>query len=268
METLKILIPVDFSPTFQYAAAMAELIRNSRPVELYLLHVVPATGNAEDLEDAGKAVYKQIEAAHKWFAALPAKFNFKSFVKVGPVTETINQFTIEIGADLVIMGTKGADGLLEFISGSEAQHVARNSSMPVLTVQGSYLPARFQHILLVSDFEEAMPVLPLALIKALVAPGGTIHLLHILKPHEFSQAESIIEKMQVFAKQNQLENMELHLHQEHKVDQGVYQFNKDHQMDLVCLGTHARKGLNHLLHGSIAERLINHCSKPVLTYHL
>ncbi|MGV3585509.1 MAG: universal stress protein [Adhaeribacter sp.] len=268
MKTLKILIPVDFSPSFNFAQAMVNVIQNTRPTEVFMLHVIPATGNLEDLEDTEAYLRQSTEAANSAFVSLQPSFTFKSFVKVGPVVQTINNFAGETGADLVVMGTKGADGLLEFISGSEAQHVARYSAVPVMTVQGAYLPGKLQHVLVVSDFQNPTQHPPLDLIKTLAAPDATMHLLHILQPRELNQVAEIKAHMQEFASLNGLNNVELHLHQENKVDEGVYHFNQDHQMDLVCMGTHARKGLSHLFYGSIAERLINHCSKPVLTYHL
>ena len=36
---------------------------------------------------------------------------------------------------------------------------------------------------------------------------------------------------------------------------------------MVVLGTHGRKGLEHLLLGSVAERVVRSCSVPVLTVH-
>lgn len=41
-----------------------------------------------------------------------------------------------------------------------------------------------------------------------------------------------------------------------------------HQVDLVVVGTHARKGLSHLFYGSVAETLVNNCIRPLVTYHL
>lgn len=40
---------------------------------------------------------------------------------------------------------------------------------------------------------------------------------------------------------------------------------KDLQADLLCIGTHGRSGLAHLLLGSVAERVIRHAPCPVLT---
>ena len=40
---------------------------------------------------------------------------------------------------------------------------------------------------------------------------------------------------------------------------------KDQHFDLVVLSTHGYTGLKHVLLGSTAERVVRHCSCPVLT---
>ena len=38
-----------------------------------------------------------------------------------------------------------------------------------------------------------------------------------------------------------------------------------HEIDLVVMGTHGRSGIDHVLFGSIAERVVSHAPCPVLT---
>jgi nucleotide-binding universal stress UspA family protein len=40
------------------------------------------------------------------------------------------------------------------------------------------------------------------------------------------------------------------------------------QADLIVLGTHGRKGLDHMLFGSTAERVVRHAACPVMTVRL
>ncbi len=44
----------------------------------------------------------------------------------------------------------------------------------------------------------------------------------------------------------------------------IEQVVREQGCDLVVLGTHGRTGLDHLLMGSIAEKIIRHCPCPVL----
>ncbi len=47
----------------------------------------------------------------------------------------------------------------------------------------------------------------------------------------------------------------------------ILSFIDDHSFDLVVMETHARTGLNHVLLGSVTEKVVRHSSKPVLTVH-
>ena len=47
----------------------------------------------------------------------------------------------------------------------------------------------------------------------------------------------------------------------------IEQFARDQKVDLIVMGTHGRRGLSHMLLGSVAERLVRHASCPVLTTH-
>ena len=50
------------------------------------------------------------------------------------------------------------------------------------------------------------------------------------------------------------------------VDQ-VLEMVKEHQIDLIVLGTHGRGLVGHLLLGSVAERVVRRSTVPVLTVH-
>lgn len=263
---LKILIPVDFSPASEKAGQVADMIRKQQETELFLLHVISSNEQAED--DNEDLFATNVLSVRQQFEALRRAFDFNYEIRVGRLTDTIKDYSDEIGADLLIMGTKGSSGLTELISGSEAQHVARHSKIPVITVHEQSMPAKLENILLLSNFDSNGFHPAVELLKELTGGKARFHLLHILKQNELARIADIEYQMEKFAFQNQIQNFNLHIRQEDKVDEGVYQFTSEQEMDLVCIGTHARKGLGHLLFGSIAEKLINHCPQPVFTYHL
>jgi universal stress protein A len=47
--------------------------------------------------------------------------------------------------------------------------------------------------------------------------------------------------------------------------EGIVAYAKDHQIDLIVIGSHGRRGLSHLLLGSVAERVVRIAGCPVLT---
>jgi nucleotide-binding universal stress UspA family protein len=47
----------------------------------------------------------------------------------------------------------------------------------------------------------------------------------------------------------------------------ILKYAADHQIDLIVCGTHGRTGWEHVMMGSVAERLVRLAVCPVLTVH-
>ena len=50
--------------------------------------------------------------------------------------------------------------------------------------------------------------------------------------------------------------------------EGILEYAIESRADMIAMATHARRGISHLLSGSITEDTINHISIPVWTYKL
>ncbi|HEY0899653.1 MAG TPA: universal stress protein [Sphingobacteriaceae bacterium] len=272
MKTLNILIPTDFSQVSLQALEMAEILAHKVPVNIHMLHVIEANDATPEFSETTdpKELEQKKERARFSFDALKASGKtFESHIKVGLLTDQINHTASEQEADLVIMGTHGSEGFMEKISGSEAQHVARYLKVPVITIRPGTPLMGLKNILLVADFERFGKGVQIDTIKTLAeAFDSTIHLLQIIKEEDEKYAPVTEAQMEFFAREHQLPKYEIHLYRDRKVADGVRNFNREAEMDLVCIRTHGRKGIEHLLFGSIAERLVNHCIKPLLTFQL
>ena len=276
MKILNILIPTDLSPLSEQALLMADLLAEKLTVKVHLLHVIEANesiieGNPELAEAVDiTAFQKRREEALIYFDRLrQAGRTFEAHVKIGLLTDQIHFVTDALSADLVIMATKGSKGLMEAISGSEAQQVVRHLNIPVLTLKIGTAINELKNILFVADFHHPEKGLQIDLVKDLAAAfGSTIHLLQILKEGDEEHVEQISAQMKKFAIEHEFERFETHVYQDRQVASGVSNFNKEAEMDLVSISTHGRTGIAHLLFGSIAERLVNHCQKPLLTFKL
>jgi nucleotide-binding universal stress UspA family protein len=47
--------------------------------------------------------------------------------------------------------------------------------------------------------------------------------------------------------------------------EGIQDFAREHDVDLIVMGTHGRRGLSHLLLGSVAEHMVRNSPCPVMT---
>jgi nucleotide-binding universal stress UspA family protein len=276
MNALKVLIPTDFSVQAEYAYLMVKKLEEKIPVEIHFIHVlgVPDTVTLDSngtIQTCGEIsvdyVVSQKKIADRKLNDLKTLYGDKiiTHLELGKLTEKIVSYAQSNQFDLVVMGTKGAWGLKEKLSGSETQMIARQSTVPLLSLMCDRSDLIIENILLVHEFSNPKNE-NLALLHKLIKAFNTkVHLLQISKDTSDSTKKNILTQMQEFALVNQLSNFETHILNDKDVENGVIHFNQMQDMDLICIGTHGKGGL---FHHSATEKLINHLFKPIISYHL
>lgn len=275
---LKVMIPVDFTPVSEKALEILAFLMDKTPIETHLVHVIQVneadwagSNEASETLDHKALKIREQQAAEKLEALkLHVDFKFSSAILYGGLTTELCRYAQTNRMDLILMGTKGATGLLEKISGSEAQQLVRHTEIPVITIHEFASITPIRQVLWVADFKETQHPNPAidTVLKLQHLFGTKIHLLQILKQEDEELEATIRENMQHFAQTLGLQNYELHLKHDYQVPHGVRSFNQETEMDLVVIGTHSRSGFSKIFFGSVAETLINRCIRPLLTYHI
>lgn len=126
MSKRKILVPTDFSKIGNTAIEHAVVTARMLDAEIYVLHVV---GNKNDLPEAKNLLVELAKSVKEKF-----KVDVTTIPRIGSIYDDIDNVGVEIGADLVIMGTHGLRGL-QFITGGRAIRIVTSSSIPFIVVQ-------------------------------------------------------------------------------------------------------------------------------------
>jgi len=193
--------------------------------------------------------------------------------------------------DLVVMGTHGRKGIEHLLLGSNAEKVVRKAPCSVLTVRhtegrkDSPFPAKT--ILAPTDFsltsERAMSMT----IRLAQRYSSRIILLHVFGDLKIQEAIQWTEYIPTGQTELDLENGIMNRAKEEldsfvskfpigdiQVEkrvlsevphQGIIETATKENVDLIVMGTHGRSGLNHLLMGSVAEKVVRASPCPVLT---
>lgn len=276
MVKLKILVPTDFSVQAEFAYLMVKKLEEKILVDIHFVHVlnVPDTVTMDTtgkIQTCGEIdisyVVKQKEIAERKLADLKATYgnDINCHFVLGKVTDSILNFAESNDFDLIVMGTKGAWGLKEKLSGSETQIIARRSRIPVLSLMCDRSDLDIQNILLVHNFSHPERE-DLHLIQKLSkAFKAKLHLLQISTGKVNAEIAMIEANMNRFAGLNGIDKYECHIISDKDVENGVVHFNQMNNMDIVCIGTHGKGGL---FHHSATEKLINHLFKPIISFHL
>ncbi len=276
MENFKILIPTDFSVQAEFAYLMVKKLEEKTATEIHFLHVlaVPDTvtmGSNGDIQTCGEIdvnyVIKQKEIAERKLANLKTLYgsHIQTHLLLGKVTDAILDFSGANHFDIIVMGTKGAWGIKEKLSGSETQMIARKSRIPLLSLMCDRSDLVIRNILLVHNFGNPVPE-DLKLMHKLISAFGTkLHLLQITSGNVDAERSAVEANMKKFALLNNITDYECHLINDKDVENGVIHFNQMINMDIICIGTHGKGGF---FHHSATEKLINHLFKPIISFHL
>lgn len=279
----KILVPTDFSEQATSALNLAVEIAYQADAELILLHVVEIPGqqsfstmgdSAASYGDGMEGVFvmKMLERGKKKLKEL-AESELLSSVKVtielkaGNAYHNISSFVNELEPDLIVMGTSGSSGAEEILIGSNAEKVVRNASCPVLTLKNKLSIANIDNILFASSLKNDDKELVTKLKQIAKISHAKVHLLKVNTPNNFESTSQTKRKMNEYMKNTGLE-AEMHVYNGINEEEGILEFAKENNVDLIAMGTHGRKGLMHLLSGSIAEDVVNHSKRPVLTFKI
>jgi nucleotide-binding universal stress UspA family protein len=276
MEKLKILIPTDFSVQAEYAYLMVKKLEEKAPIDIHFTHVLdmPDTVTMDEngrIDTCGEIDVEYVETqrdiANRKLNNLKTIYGNHISVQLilGKLTDAIIEYSEKNNFDLIVMGTKGAWGLKELFSGSEAQFIARKSKIPLLSLMCDRSDLVIKNILLVHDFNKVSNDNLSLLKKLVIAFDAKIHLLQIVDSPSEDERKKFLDKMDEYAKVNDITNYEKHLLQDTDIENGVVHFNQMHEVDLVCIGTHGRGSM---FHSSATEKLINHLFKPIISFHL
>jgi nucleotide-binding universal stress UspA family protein len=149
MTKKKLLVPYDFSEVADSAIEHALVTAKAVDAEVHILHVVSK-------KEAIKEAKEKLEVALTKAKSISRvkDVNIESHVRVGNIFDDISDVSLELGAELIFMGTHGAHGW-QHITGSHALKVVTNSATPFVIVQESKIDVNgYNDIVVPLDLEK------------------------------------------------------------------------------------------------------------------
>ncbi len=274
----KILVPCDFSKpainAYRFALDVASVNRGTvhllHVIELPVLHdsVLMPVLNFED------ALFKELkEKSENEFKKVTGKYSaegvkVKMEVIFGAPSKMILDYAKDQSIDLIVMGSHGASGLREFFIGSNAEKIVRNSSIPVLVLK-DYFKGPIKNIVFPNTLETEKQEDLTMKVKALQNFfKAQLHIVWINTPLNFTSDTITYERLNAFAKRFMLKDYTINIFNHPNEEKGIIEFTRSVKGNLIAMGTHGRKGIAHLLNGSLAEDVVNHTKSLIWTYSL
>lgn len=137
-----ILVPTDFSDNAEHALDYAVALAAKLGAKIHLLNVValPMYGAESGISVTASVIDSILDGNQgeldRLATARAGKVAFgPTLLRTGDARTVIDATVIEVGADLIVMGTHGRSGLTRLLIGSVAESVVRSSTCPVLLVR-------------------------------------------------------------------------------------------------------------------------------------
>ncbi len=129
MSKKKLIVPYDFSEVSESAVEHALVTASVVNADVHVIHVVAKKEEVKEVKSKLEEEINKLKAASK-----SSNVEIISHIRVGNIFDDIAEFSSELGAELIFMGTHGAHGW-QHITGSHALKVVTSSPTPFVIVQ-------------------------------------------------------------------------------------------------------------------------------------
>ena len=287
----RILAAVDFSKSSNLALRVATNLAKLLSAELHVFHAFEAPVAflnfpaaplpATFIDQARDVVARKLEKSRGTAAA--AGVRVESHLGSAPAALAIVDLAKRLGADLIVIGTRGHTGLKHVLLGSVAERTVREAPCAVLTVKGAGIADAkpFERVLAAVDFSEDADRALDAAVEFSKQFGAELHVVHaldlrfpVITPYEIviptgfidEARKSAAAKLDTMVQKAATEGVTAVSHLiEAPAVAAIVDLAEKLGPDLLVMGTRGRTGLKHVVLGSVAERTMRHAPCSVLT---
>ncbi|WP_166964937.1 universal stress protein [Yeosuana marina] len=271
----KIIVPIDFSKHSEYALKAAASLARKNNAEIIVLNMlemseIMLTSTGGDQRERTMFFYKLAEQQLSTFLNKEYLENIKitPIIKHFKVFSEVNDVAAKHNADLIVMGSHGANGVKEFVLGSNTERVVRYSNIPVLVVKNELSTTDFKNVVFACDFNDDTIASYSNVIK--MFDHSQINLVYVNLPNDrfksTPEIEESVDKFLMKADGNLKRRNDVHFVCDYTIENGIISFSKKVKADIIAIPTHGRKGIALFLEGSVGEDIVNHATLPVMTF--
>ena len=291
----KILFPTDFSRCAKQALSHAIHLAEKYDAELDILHATVL-----NIESPRRASNRSpnIEEIQQWFdetakhnlddllAVLDNDIKVKTIhIKGVSTAPAILEYAEDNDVDIIVIGTHGRRGLGHIFLGSVAEELVRLAPCPVFTIREEKKPIpahEIKKILVPIDFSDYSKSTLTYAKHFAERYNARLQLLHVISqsiPPSFYAGGvtswfelapdlklKCEEQLNSLFKETQGPDIPFDIHvSEGTPAHDIVDFAKEQNPDLLVIATHGLTGIQHLLLGSVAEKVVRMSPCPVFT---
>jgi nucleotide-binding universal stress UspA family protein len=270
----RIVIPLDGSELADGILSNIRPLLVKEEVRLELLAVIP-----EDWSDAARRHLKRIQMQLQ-----EEGFDTETHIRHGDAAREIVKMAKDFDAALIAMSSHGRSGIARWALGSTAERVLRTTQSPVLVFNPTAMAQGrtsdgIQKILVPLDGSERGARILDSVIPLAKLTGAELVLLHVAPedptwaaiPHVYPGVDTLPTEDDALALIQPAVDRVNEAGVPHDVRvtfadpaQAIVELADHADVDMIAMCSHGRRGIERLVFGSVAEKVLRHSPVPVL----
>ncbi|QED37214.1 hypothetical protein FK178_05590 [Antarcticibacterium arcticum] len=272
----KILLLTDFSEVSENATWYALKIAGITQATVNILHVVntPVDWNVISIEK--EKLYPETRAeisdAKIKLNSITRRFEDKGII-THPLlvynlgAENIAEYIKFDEIDLIVMGSHGSKGIMDFSLGSNTQKIIRSVSKPILIVKNAPGRDEIGKMVFASTFGEKQKNAFKKVLGLSALLSAPLDLLYVNTPYNFKETQETDMLFSQFCEGEQKDLCRTNIINANNEIRGIKYFMEKEEIDIFSIATGSKSGLAQFFIPSLTETLINHMEVPVLSIH-
>ena len=257
-----IIIPVDFSETSLNAARYGAAMLSGKPNNRVFLYTM-----FREEEDA--------QISEQYLQSLKAEMEQTGVTNIETIKELgddfidcLSRLAHQKNAELVIMGITEKEEWRQFFSTSNTIKMAEENICPVMIIPQTAKYTGIKNISLASDFKDVDASTPALAIKTVLEIfEAQLHIVNVDNEHYVSLTEEYLAERSKMQKMFAEFNPEFYFIGINDFYEGIEQFSRDRNIDLIIIIPKNHSFINSLFSTSHTKKLAFNTTVPLLAVH-
>lgn len=265
---MRILVPVDFSPSSRKAMTLAKQLAEALEAQLVVMHILePIGGDVAFVADYNQMIEEAEKQLDKFLEPDSGKYNDKK-VEVGFPTERIIDQVNRAEISLVIMGMEADMSHLDRdVFGSNAYDVIKKGKCPVLTVPAETSTTDMGKIMLAVELQRKENIYMLSFLKRILRHfNAVLHLVHVTNEDHLDITQTNNDAVHWLKEQlKDIDHKFVTISDKH-VSEALNYYAEDESVGMMVLSPEKQSFFERLMKGSTTRKTVLHTHVPVLTF--
>jgi nucleotide-binding universal stress UspA family protein len=273
-----ILFPTDFSVNALHAAEYAGMLAKCFKANVVLLnvHSLPVISEYQlpsEIDNLIKANQKKAEDDLQDFAvrfmqitSIPAD-QVSQIAEFGFPNEKILETADTIQADMIVMGTKGANNLLDRWLGTHAQAVIKKANCPVWVIPNKAAINYPQNILYAADFKEDEVMATQKVLWFCTPFKAKCKVVHVHDYFELNVNNGVQEMVKyLYDEFENIDDVSFSNINRANIIEGLETYIKTHKPDVLAMAVSEKSFFEKLFDDSVTKHFVQESNLPMLIF--